>query len=257
MVLSAQFEVRGRLTRASVGDAKGMRAMDADEQQPANPWLMGIGVILLIAFGLSLLTSLINLWPAIERGTGSTAASAGATSTVRLFFGLLTVTLSASTALLMLVVIVGALGSLIHAATSFAEYAGTRRFYSSWIVWYLVRPVVGASLALLLYFAIRGGFFSGSSQTSSVDPYGMAALAGLAGLFSKQATDKLREVFETLFHVSEKTGDEQRETNAAAHEGQQTPAGPTPAGTPPAGAAPPGTIPAPGEQDTTTVVNSV
>ena len=245
--------------------------MDSDKQQPAKPWLMGVGVILLIAFGLSLLTSLINLGRRSNAAPDRSRRSAAAPSTVRLFFGLLTVTLSASTALLMLVVIVGALGSLIHAATSFAEYAGTRRFYSSWIVWYLVRPVVGASLALLLYFAIRGGFFSGSSQTSSVDPYGMAALAGLAGLFSKQATDKLREVFETLFHVSEKTGDEQRETNAARND-QQTPDGPAPAGTPPTGtpptgtppvgtpptgAAPPGTIPAPGEQDTTTVVNSV
>jgi hypothetical protein len=216
---------------------------------------MGIGVVLLIAFGLSLMASLINLWPAIERGTGSTAASTGASSTARLFFGLVTVRLSASTALLVLVVIAGALGSLVHAATSFADYAGNRRFYSSWIVWYLVRPVVGASLALLLYFAIRGGFFSGSSQTSSVDPYGMAALAGLAGLFSKQATDKLREVFETLFHVSSKAGDAQREddlTNAAARDGQQIPAGTTPPGTVPAG-----TIPAVGEQEAATVVNRI
>ncbi len=229
--------------------------MGADGQRPSNNrWLMGIGVVLLIAFGLALMASVINLWPTIERGTGSTAASAGAPSTVRLFFGLVTVTLSASTALLVLVVIVGALGSLIHAATSFADYAGNRRFYSSWIVWYLVRPVVGASLALLLYFAIRGGFFSGSSQTSSINPYGMAALAGLAGLFSKQATDKLREVFETLFHVSNKTGDAQREddlTSAAAQDGQQTPGGTTPAGTTPAG-----TTPALGEQGAATVVNS-
>ena len=101
-----------------------------------------------------------------------------------------------------LVVIAGALGSLIHATTSFADYVGNRRFHSSWTAWYMVRLIVGTALALLLYFAFRGGFFSGSAQSNAVNPYGIAALAGLAGLFSKQATDKLREVFETLFRVS-------------------------------------------------------
>jgi hypothetical protein len=43
-----------------------------------------------------------------------------------------------------------------------------------------------------------------------VNPYGVAALSGLAGLFSKQATDKLREVFETLFRVARGAGDAQR-----------------------------------------------
>ena len=109
----------------------------------------------------------------------------------------------------------GALGSLIHAATSFADFVGNRRFYSSWVVWYTVRLIVGTALALLLYFAFRGGFFSANAQSTSVNPYGIAALAGLAGLFSKQATDKLREVFETLFRVSQTGGDAQRKDDLA------------------------------------------
>jgi nitrogen regulatory protein PII len=32
-----------------------------------------------------------------------------------------------------------------------------------------------------------------------LNPYGVAAFAALAGMFSRQATDKLREVFETVF----------------------------------------------------------
>jgi hypothetical protein len=38
-----------------------------------------------------------------------------------------------------------------------------------------------------------------STGADGLSPYGVAAIAGLAGLFSKQATDKLREVFENLF----------------------------------------------------------
>ncbi len=104
---------------------------------------------------------------------------------------------------------------MIQAATSFGDFVGNRRFYSSWIVWYLLRLVVGVLLALLFYFTVRGGFFSGSAQTSSVNPYGIAAIAGLAGLFSKQATDKLREVFETVFRVSASSGDAQRRDDLA------------------------------------------
>jgi hypothetical protein len=134
---------------------------------------------------------------------------------VRLLFALVTLKVTASTALLLLVMAAGGLGSLIQAATSFGDFVGNRRFYSSWVPWYLMRIIVGVLLALVLYFAFRGGFFSGSSTSSAVNPYGIAALAALAGLFSKQATDKLREVFETLFRVSSTTGDAQRKDDLA------------------------------------------
>jgi hypothetical protein len=184
-------------------------------RRPNNPWVVVIGTVVMIAIGLALMASIINIWPSVEASaTTSTAgntASEHATRTVRLLFGTVSVKVSPSTALILLVMIVGALGSLIQAATSFADFIGNRRFYSSWVVWYLLRLIVGMLLALLLYFAFRGGLFSGDAPPTSVNPYGVAALAGLAGLFSKQATDKLREVFETMFRVSEKAGDSQRE----------------------------------------------
>jgi hypothetical protein len=43
-----------------------------------------------------------------------------------------------------------------------------------------------------------------------VNQYGVAALAALAGMFSKQATDKLDEIFTTMFKTSEQAGDAQR-----------------------------------------------
>jgi len=48
---------------------------------------------------------------------------------------------------------------------------------------------------------VRGGLIGGSTGADALSPYGVAAIAGLAGLFSKQATDKLREVFENLFRT--------------------------------------------------------
>jgi hypothetical protein len=100
---------------------------------------------------------------------------------------------------LLIVTLTGALGSYIHAATSFVDYLGNRKFVKSWTWWYLLRPFIGVALAILVYFAVRGGLISASTGAVNLSPYGVAAIAGLAGLFSRQATDKLREVFETLF----------------------------------------------------------
>ncbi len=188
------------------------------ERNPNSLFVVVVGTALLIVFGLALIASLVNLWPSIElatTATSGTGASANTRTTVRLLFALVTVKVTPSMALLLLVVLTGMLGSLVHAATSFTDFVGNRRFYVSWTAWYLLRPVVGASLAVLLYFAVRGGFLSDGAQSSSINPYGIAAIAGLAGLFSKQATDKLREVFETLFHVSSTAGDAQRKDDLA------------------------------------------
>lgn len=42
-------------------------------------------------------------------------------------------------------------------------------------------------------------------ESTPLNPYGIMAIACLAGMFSKQATDKLREVFQTLFQIKEET----------------------------------------------------
>jgi hypothetical protein len=191
-----------------------------ESHRPINdPWVIAVGTLIMLGLTAVLLASLVNLWPAIEAATTTGSSTAASSSTashpVRIFFGAVTLTLTPGGALLVLVMLVGALGSMVHIATSFADFVGNRRFYSSWAVWYLLRVAVGMVLALLLYLAVRGGFFSGSSSPTSVNPYGLSALAGLAGLFSKQATDKLREVFETMFRVSKTVGDSQRRDGLA------------------------------------------
>ena len=112
--------------------------------------------------------------------------------------------------LLLLVLIAGALGSYIHAATSFVDYVGNQSLVMSWGWWYTLRPFIGAALALVFYFVIRGGLLSTGSSANSISVFGIAAVAGLVGMFSKQATDKLGEVFSTLFKTKEGSGDDKR-----------------------------------------------
>ena len=45
----------------------------------------------------------------------------------------------------------------------------------------------------------RGGLISPAAGNSAVSPYGFGAVAALVGLFSPQAADKFKKVFETLF----------------------------------------------------------
>lgn len=112
--------------------------------------------------------------------------------------------------LLLLVLFAGALGSYIHAATSFIDYVGNRKLSGNWVWWYLLRPFVGMTLALVFYFVVRGGFISVTAGGEDMNPFGIAALAGLVGMFSKQATDKLSEVFNTLFRAAKGEGDDKR-----------------------------------------------
>ena len=68
---------------------------------------------------------------------------------------------------------------------------------------YLLLPFSSASLALVFYFVIRGGFFSPQvtptqNTLEAVNPFGLAAIAAIIGLFSQQAVLKLKEVAETL-----------------------------------------------------------
>ncbi|MGB2864530.1 MAG: hypothetical protein WBC05_14475 [Sedimentisphaerales bacterium] len=113
--------------------------------------------------------------------------------------------------LLAVVVFTGALGGQIHALRSFASYVGNRKLKVSWLVRYFLTPFVAASLALVFYFVIRAGFFPTNTTTQNMNVYGFAGLAGLVGLFSTMAVNKLRRMAEELLGPLENEGDPVRE----------------------------------------------
>ncbi|HEY8920078.1 MAG TPA: hypothetical protein VIM87_26750 [Chitinophaga sp.] len=179
---------------------------------------------------------------------------------------------------LLLMTLGGALGASVHLLISFTAFVGNRSFVTSWIPWYMLRPVIGAAMALFFYMLLRGGILTyGASTTSTVpvenpsnsavnvtpakvtpppgdsdsvkvqgpspvpaadstdttktaaaptaeageppanpdeedtppqpapvpplNPFGMMAIACMVGLFSKEASKKLEELFKTLFNV--------------------------------------------------------
>ncbi|MCU1266574.1 MAG: hypothetical protein JWM21_2892 [Acidobacteria bacterium] len=191
-------------------------------------WASLLGLYLVV-MSITLSYMLYNLWPpqvrkvppAAQTNTRAAADTDSASSQqndtktaaeevlppVILFRGALYLHHSVEVRLLLLAMLAGALGSFIHAGTSFADYVGNRKLGGNWIWWYLLRPFIGMTLALIFYFVVRGGFISPSAGGGDMNPFGIAAMAGLVGMFSKQAIDKLNEVFNSLFGSK---GDEKR-----------------------------------------------
>ena len=160
---------------------------EAAGSKPNKAAVLCLGLYLVL-FASAVLFCVVKLWP--EPGTPKTAVLA---------LGSFELSISPDLRFIFISACMGSLGSLIHAMTSFASYVGNRAFVKSWNWWYLMRPFIGMPLALVFYFIIRGGFFTLSSDVSAVSPYGIAGISGLVGMFSKQAIDKLKEVFENLF----------------------------------------------------------
>ena len=100
--------------------------------------------------------------------------------------------------LLLIVILAGALGSLVHTVRSVYWYIGNRSLKWSWVAKYILQPFAGSALAVIFYVVVRGGFFSPQTTFENTSPFGFAALAALVGLFSEQAVLKLKTVAETV-----------------------------------------------------------
>lgn len=156
----------------------------------AHPYYSGretrtVGVFV-AAMAVALAALLLKVWPSTQIVDGN----------------MIWINLTEATAL-SIVMIAGALGAFIHVATSFTSYAGNRTLASSWVWWFIMRPPIGAALALIAYFILRSDLLLSGNLGTDVSPYGIAGLAGVVGLMSKQIVDKLRNVSNAAFDTEQ------------------------------------------------------
>ena len=145
-----------------------------------------------VAMSALALYVLVTIWP------DTSSSSWTYTERVNLFFR--SFVLSGEVTVLLIVIVMGALGAVIYASTALVTRVANRTFESGWALWYLVHPLLGSSLAVVFYFALRGGLLNlSSTTTTALNVYGVASVSGMVGLSSKEATHKLKEVFKTLF----------------------------------------------------------
>jgi len=113
-----------------------------------------------------------------------------------------TYTLTTNSALFLIVMFCGSLGSLLHALRSFYWYTGNRKLIWSWASMYILLPFSGGLLAIVFYLIVRGGFMP-QQNLGSANTFAFAALGALVGLFSEEATLKLKQVAATVFTAAE------------------------------------------------------
>jgi hypothetical protein len=107
--------------------------------------------------------------------------------------------------ILTMVILLGALGGSLHLVSSLFKYVGNRQFKKSWVLYYLAMPLTGAGLAPIIYLLLRVGILTPSGGTTVGSSFANLNLmfiygfALLTGMFSRAATDKLAEVFNTIF----------------------------------------------------------
>jgi hypothetical protein len=112
--------------------------------------------------------------------------------------------------LFVVVALAGALGGLVYALRSLTWYAGNRNLKYSWMMTYYLQPIMGAGLATITYVVLRGGLVVVTTQASPdvVNPFGFAAFGALVGLFSAQALEWLKRIFEQVFVPAQKGRDQ-------------------------------------------------
>jgi hypothetical protein len=191
-----------------------------------------IGIVLtatvLLLGTIVLLYALIQFWPpspeAATTGAAPTTSSTTTTTTAAgeavpgttgqgavepaVQFFSATINLSREGRLFVIVLLAGSLGGMVHTLRSLYWYVGNRNLRYSWLLMYVTLPITGAALALIAYVVLRGGLTTTFASSQDISPFGMAAVAALVGLFSRETAEKLRAVFETLLAPAEKGKDQ-------------------------------------------------
>ncbi len=199
----------------STNESSSLQTAGPGSSRVGVPGIVGILTYLATVAAL-LLYVLVAAWPDPTSAEPSPPTEGTAPRTIQeeqspglrdvTFFGV-TWKISDEQRLLILVVAAGALGSLVHALRSAYWYVGNRNLVRSWIPKYILLPFCGATLAVLFYLIVRGGFFSTRAGLPQTSPFGFCALACLVGLFSEQAVLKLKQLAETVFMTAEQGKD--------------------------------------------------
>lgn len=172
-----------------------------------------IGVFIILVFFLSLYL-LVVTWPEsiiypFEQGDESSDGENNSSSLgnqveqVDYFGGRISVSLSAGQRVILVCAFAGALGAVTHMAKSFSFFAGLGELDGRFFYWYLLRPVVGTSLAVILFFVVKAGLFSSEVQPEDINLFGLTALSSIAGIYSQQALGKLKKVANVLLDEDE------------------------------------------------------
>jgi hypothetical protein len=200
LIACGAYLFEGKMTSATdSGSPQASAPRDPVINPASNKTINFMGICYLI-LAVLFFYLLITTWPVLESG--------GKSFKIFNIFGL-SCSWAPDRHMMFTVMMAGALGSLTHTWTSFGDYVGNSELSTNWIWFFILRIPVGVALAILFYFIIRGGLLLPTvpvqhadditDATVKLNAYSIAAFSALAGMFSKQATDKLAAVFDVVF----------------------------------------------------------
>ena len=175
----------------------------ANQAEPPGPqYKLHIisAIVYELALGSLAVYFLVSTWP-----RGQPDISSNATKVVQ-FLGGAPVSINGEIYVLLVVVASAMIGTLIHATGAAVYHATNKTFDSSWLYWYATRPFVGAGLALVVYFAIRGGLLTVGTNVDTLNLFGVATVSALVGMFSREASMKLQSLADELFGRDQQPG---------------------------------------------------
>jgi hypothetical protein len=116
--------------------------------------------------------------------------------------------------LFLVVLFAGMIGATIRSLSYLAWYVRKGKFSIGAVWYYLFQPFFGATLAVIFYVVLRGGFGSGTIGKNNL--YSFAAVAFLSGLFTQNVLAKLKLIAESILVSTEKPKPPKQGDGAAA-----------------------------------------
>jgi len=115
-----------------------------------------------------------------------------------------------NTHLTLIVILGGALGAKLHGLATLRKVLAENRdkLFKKHILWYLMRPFSGAVIALVFYFAIRGGVLT-TTGVDILNPYGLVTIGIVVGLAEEKALSKIKALIDVLFGQEGRKSEEQ------------------------------------------------
>ena len=163
-----------------------------------------LGAYLCLVTALALLSAL-SIWPAVEDVTDADREVASAASPSRIVqvavLPRVHVPLSAGQSVLVFAAAMGATGGGLAGLRALADHRSREDFKVSFTWWYVIRPLIGAGLAVVVYMVLRAGLV-GAAPTTVLNAFGVGSVAALSGLFAQNVLERLNLVIEALLGSS-------------------------------------------------------
>lgn len=184
--------------------------MDEPKDEPMTYRMSVVLVVYFVTLSVLFIYLIINSWPTSDITPTQNMSDS---STLNIFS--LNFSVSTEIRLIWIVALSGGLGSILHGLSSLVQYRAYSQLTKNWTLWYFARPFIGSTLALIVYFTVRGGFLTVSANAESMNIYGIAAVSGLSGLFTEPMMRKLRDALDALFGIKKdvKVPDDKEENN--------------------------------------------